>query len=257
MAKQCWKGGTLLAPLPAVLVSCGTLERPNLLTVAWTGILATHPAQTYVSLRKTRFSYELISNTREFVINLVPASLVKACDYCGIYSGRTKDKFAACALTPAPAFHVSAPLVAECPVSLECRVSRVIPLGSHDMFLSEILSVDAEETLMDKNGRLALEKAELLTFVHGAYYAIGAKLGSLGYSVKKKHTGAAVPTGRAHAPAAKPAVKSAAKSPAEKFTTAKSPAEKSPAKQKSDAVAKGSRPGGKNTPSQKKKGPLS
>ena len=186
MAKVSWKGGTLLAPLPAVMVSCGSMEKPNVLTVAWTGIINTQPPKTYISLRKSRYSYDLIKESGSFVINLVPSTLVKACDFCGVRSGRELDKFACCGLTAEKSFTVDAPSIAECPLSLECRVSEIIELGTHDMLLADILSVSVKEELIDKSGRLALEKAGLLAYVHGEYYTLGKKIGSFGYSVKKK-----------------------------------------------------------------------
>lgn len=186
MAKVSWKGGTLLAPLPAVMVSCGSMEKPNVLTVAWTGIINTQPPKTYISLRKSRYSYDLIKENGSFVINLVPSTLVKACDFCGVRSGRELDKFAHCGLTAEKSFTVDAPSIAECPLSLECRVSEIIELGTHDMLLADILSVSVKEELIDKSGRLALEKAGLLAYVHGEYYTLGKKIGSFGYSVKKK-----------------------------------------------------------------------
>ncbi len=186
MAKVFWKGGALLAPLPAVLVSAGSVEKPNALTVAWTGIINTQPPKTYISLRKSRYSYGLIREGGSFVINLVPSSLVRACDFCGVRSGKDVDKFAVCGLTAEKSLSVTAPSIAECPVSLECRVSEIIELGTHDMFLADILSVAVKEDLIEQSGRLALEKAGLLAYVHGDYFALGKKIGSFGYSVKKK-----------------------------------------------------------------------
>ena len=175
-----------MAPLPAVLVSSGTLDAPNVMTVAWTGIINTQPSKTYISVRKSRYSYDLIRNGGSFVINLVPSSLVRACDFCGVRSGRDVDKFKTCKLTAEESFSVEAPSVAECPLSLECRVIDIIELGSHDMFLADIVSVAVKEELIDQNGRLALEKAGLLAYVHGEYFTLGKKIGSFGYSVKKK-----------------------------------------------------------------------
>lgn len=186
MEKVSWKGGALLAPLPAVMVSSGTLEKPNVMTVAWTGIINTQPSKTYISVRKSRYSYDLIKNSGSFVINLVPSTLVKACDFCGVRSGRDTDKFKVCHLTAEASFSVDAPSIAECPLSLECRVTEIIELGSHDMFLADIVSVAVKQDLIDQNGRLALEKAGLLAYVHGEYFTLGKKIGSFGYSVKKK-----------------------------------------------------------------------
>lgn len=184
MAKQCWKPGALLAPVPAVLVSCGEGERSNLLTVAWTGTVCTKPAMTYISVRPERHSYPLIRERGEFAINLVSRPLLRACDWCGVRSGRDGDKFAAAGLTRAPASKIAAPLVAESPVNLECRVTQVLELGSHHMFLAEIVAVDVEESLLDGSGKLCLDRAELIHYTHGEYFAQGEKLGSFGYTVR-------------------------------------------------------------------------
>lgn len=186
MSKICWKGGALMAPLPAVLVTSGTLENPNIMTAAWTGIVSTHPPKTYISVRPSRYTYELIQKNRSFVINLTPASLVRAVDFCGVRSGRDMNKFIKNNLTPEASFSVEAPSLAEAPLSLECRVTDIIPLGSHDMFLADVVSTAVREDLIDPKGRLALEKADLLTYLHGEYYTLGHKIGSFGYSVRKK-----------------------------------------------------------------------
>lgn len=180
------KGGALLAPVPAVLVSCGTMDKPNLFTVAWTGITNTQPPKTYISVRKSRYSYELIKQSGEFVINLTRAEMVKAVDFCGVRSGRDIDKFAHCALTPIAASEVSAPMVEECPLSIECRVTQIIELGTHDLFLADIVSVSADETLMDESGRLMLDRANLMAYCHGEYFTLGKKIGKFGFSVQKK-----------------------------------------------------------------------
>ncbi len=186
MAKQLWQPTTTLAPIPAVLVSCGDLAHPNVLTVAWTGIVNTKPAMTYVSLQPTRYSYGLIAQSGEFVINLVPQNLVRAADFCGVRSGRDVDKFAACALTPQKMPHLSAPGICECPVQLECRVHQRIALGSHEMFLAKICGVLVEDSLMDASGKMHMERAHLAAYAHGAYYALGRQLGTFGFSVRKK-----------------------------------------------------------------------
>ncbi len=178
-----------MAPLPAVLVTSGTLENPNVMTAAWTGIVSTHPPKTYISVRPSRYTYELIQKNRSFVINLTPASLVRAVDFCGVRSGRVINKFEKNNLTPEASFSVEAPSLVEAPLSLECRVTDIIPLGSHDMFLADVVSVSVREDLIDSKGRLALEKADLLTYLHGEYYTLGQKIGSFGYSVKKKGKG--------------------------------------------------------------------
>lgn len=186
MAKVNWKGSTLLGPVPPTMVSCGTVEEPNVLTVAWTGIVNSQPPMTYVSIRPSRYSYDLIKNSGEFVINLTPSRMVRVCDYVGVKSGRDENKFETCKLTALPCSHVSAPQIGECPVSLECRVKDVLPLGSHDMFLAEIVGVNVEEDLLDEEGKLHLEQAGLASYIHGEYFAQGKKVGSFGYSVRKR-----------------------------------------------------------------------
>lgn len=186
MKKIKWKGGALLAPLPPVMVSCGTMEQPNILTVAWTGIINTIPPKTYISVRPSRYSYPLIQESGEFVINLATADLIKAVDFCGVRSGKDLDKFEAMRLTTEPAEKVNAPMIAECPLSMECRVTERIPLGSHDMFLADILAVHVQEDLVDQNGKLHLDRCGLAAFAHGEYFALGKKLGCFGFSVRKK-----------------------------------------------------------------------
>ena len=186
MKKQVWKGTVLTAPVPPVMVSCGDMENSNIVTVAWTGTVNTKPPMTYISLRPSRHSYGIIKEKGEFVINLTPVSLVKKADYCGIYTGKKVDKFKKCELTKAQASSVSAPLIDECPVNLECKVRDIIPLGTHDMFLAEITAVNVDESLIDEKGKLHLEKAELSAFAHGDYYSLGKKLAPFGTSVRKK-----------------------------------------------------------------------
>ncbi len=188
MSKQAWKPGTLLAPIPPALVSCGTMDHANIITVAWTGIVNTIPPMTYISLRPERYSYGIIREQGEFVINLTTRRLVRAADFCGARTGARLDKFAEMHLTKEPVGLLSCPAIGESPINLECRVKQILPLGSHEMFLSEILAVNVEEGLLDSQGRLRLERAQLAAFAHGAYYALGEKLGSFGYSVKKKKT---------------------------------------------------------------------
>ena len=186
MAKTSWKAGTMLYPLPPVMVTCGTMEKPNVLTVAWTGIVNSEPAMTYISVRPSRYSHELISENKEFVINLTTAKTLKAADFCGVKSGRDVDKFAEAGLTPVAATAVKAPLIAESPLSLECRVTEVKRLGSHDMFLAEIVAVDVDDGYLDADGKFRLEDSGLIAFCHGGYYALGGKVGSFGFSVEKK-----------------------------------------------------------------------
>ncbi len=183
-----WKGGAMLSPLPAVMVSCGTIEKPNIITIGWTGILATHPPKTYISVRPTRYSHQLIKESGEFVINLTTEALVKATDFCGVRSGKNTDKFKECGLTAVPCSELSAPMIDEAPVSIECRVSDIVPLGTHDMFIADIVGVNIDQSLIDESGALHLERAKLIAYSHGDYFALGKKLGDFGFSVRKKST---------------------------------------------------------------------
>ena len=186
MKKVKWKGGTLLAPVPPVMVTCGDMEKSNIITVAWTGIINSDPPKTYISVRPSRHSYRIIKERGEFVINLTPSRLVRSADWCGVYSGKNVDKFEKCKLNREEANEVSAPLISECPVALECKVSDVVSLGTHDMFVADIVAVDIEEELIDEKGKLHLERAGLAAYAHGDYFALGKKIGSFGFSVKKK-----------------------------------------------------------------------
>ena len=193
MSKQVWRGSTLLNPEPAVWVSCGSLEKPNLITVGWCGTICTQPSMVSISIRPERYSHHLIKESGEFVINLTTEKLVRATDWCGVKSGRDVDKFAACGLTAAAASKVGAPLLAESPLNMDCRVTQIIPLGSHDLFLAEVVACDVEESLLDEKGKLCLDKAGLLAYSHGEYFALGKQLGTFGYSVRKKPLRAAEP----------------------------------------------------------------
>lgn len=186
MSKITWKAGTLLAPVPPALISCGTVDKPNVMTAAWTGIINSEPSMTYVSIRPSRFSHALIKQSGEFVINLTTLSLVEAADYCGVKSGRDTDKFAAMHLTPIACSKISAPQVLESPLSLECKVKNIMSLGSHDMFVAEIVAVNVDEKFIDVKGHLDLEKASLVAYSHGHYYTLGRNLGGFGFSVNKK-----------------------------------------------------------------------
>lgn len=186
MAKLQWKPGTLLAPAPPALVSCGTMEEHNVLTAAWTGIVNSEPPMTYVSIRPQRHSHSIIKEKGEFVINLPTEAIVKATDLCGVKSGRDVDKFALAGLTVEPSNLVAAPGIAECPISLECKVREVTSLGSHDMFLADIVAVDVDPKYVDEKGALHMEKAGLLAYAHGAYFGLGKQLGTFGFSVRKK-----------------------------------------------------------------------
>lgn len=186
MSKVTWKGGALVAPVPPCMVTCGSAESANIITVAWTGILNTVPPKTYISVRPSRHSYALIRESGEFVINLTPVSLVRQADWCGIHTGKKVNKFEKCGLHPESASEVACPLLAESPLSLECRVTDVISLGSHDMFIADVVAVDVEETLIDGAGKLHLERAGLAAFAHGDYFELGKKIGNFGFSVRKK-----------------------------------------------------------------------
>ena len=186
--KESWKPGTLIYPLPAVLVSCGaTPGEYNLLTVAWTGTVCTDPPMCYVSVRPERHSYGIIRRTGEFVINLTTRSLARAADWCGVRSGRDYDKFREMGLTPGKALKVAAPIVEESPVSIECRVRQVLELGTHDMFLAEVVAVQVDADYIDPaTGRFCLERACPIVYSHGEYFVLGEALGHFGWSVRKK-----------------------------------------------------------------------
>lgn len=188
MAKISWKPGTMLAPIPPALISCGTMENPNMMTAAWTGVICSEPTLVYVSIRPSRYSYQLIKENDEFVINIPTVKLAKAVDLCGVKSGRNVDKFKLTGLTAQKCVKISAPQVAESPISLECVVKSVTSYGTHDMFLAEVVAVNVDETLVDSQNALKLDKAGLLAYAHGFYYALGKKIGKFGWSVEKKIT---------------------------------------------------------------------
>ena len=178
--------GTLLTPLPAVMISCGNMEKSNIVTVSWTGIINTIPPMLYISLRPERYSFEIIKETMEFAVNLTTSNLKFATDFCGVRSGRDVDKFDKLGLTKEKANLINAPLIKESPVSLECKVTEIKELGSHHMFIAKILCVDAEEKYFDSKGKLNFEQMGLITYSHGTYNATGTKRGSFGFSVAKK-----------------------------------------------------------------------
>ena len=180
------KGGALTAPVPPALVTVADGDEKNVLTVAWTGILSTVPPTTYISVRPRRHSYGMLERSREFVLHLPPTSLARAVDYCGTFTGAKVDKFEKCGFTLLPSDEVAAPTIAECPIALECRVKTVLPMGSHDVFIAEIVSVSVDENLMDANDKLRLERADLLAFGHGEYYALGRRVGVFGFSAVKR-----------------------------------------------------------------------
>lgn len=188
MSKVKWKGSTLLAPVPPALVTCGTMEKPNVLTIAWTGIINTNPPKTYISVRPERFSYGMIDSLGEFVINLPTKDMVRAVDFCGVKSGKDIDKFKKTNLNIQKCEFVSCPQIEQSPLSLECKVFDKIELGTHHMFLADIVGVNVDESLLDKNGRFCIEKAGLIAYVHGDYFELGKNLGDFGFSVRKKKT---------------------------------------------------------------------
>ena len=186
MARKSFKAGALTAPLPPVLVTVGNEKKANVLTVAWTGILATQPPKTYISVRPSRHSYQMLEETGEFVINLPRADMARTVDYVGIYTGAKVDKIEKCALRTEPSEHVAVPTLSDCPLSLECRVSEVLKMGTHDVFIADILGISADESIIDKKGKICFDRANLLAYAHGEYYALGEKLGAFGFSTKKE-----------------------------------------------------------------------
>ena len=186
MSKIKWKGGALIAPLPPVMVSCGDMEKSNIMTVAWTGIINTIPPKTYISVRPSRYSYNIIKESGEFVINLPTEKIVKAVDYCGCRTGAKEDKLAKCGLTVTKGVKIDAPMVDQSPVNLECKVTDIVHLGSHDMFIADIVGVNVDESLLDEKGKLHLSKAGLCAYAHGEYFALGKQIGDFGFSVRRK-----------------------------------------------------------------------
>lgn len=189
MGRVTLNAGTLLAPLPPALVTCGTVEKPNIITIGWTGILNSNPPKTYVSVRPTRYSHGLLTEGKEFVIHLPKASMAKQVDYCGIYTGAKVNKFEICGWEPKPSQKVAAPTIDECPIAIECKVTEIVSMGTHDVFYADILCVTVDDSLLDETGRLHVEKADLCAYAHGQYYALGRVLGRFGFSTdkKKKH----------------------------------------------------------------------
>ncbi|MDO4261213.1 MAG: flavin reductase family protein [Eubacteriales bacterium] len=192
MAKQFWRPGNMLYPVPAVMVSCQRPgEKPNIITIAWAGTVCSSPAMVSISVRKERYSYDILKETGEFVVNLVDAGLARAADFCGVRSGRDTDKFERMHLTPLPSRHIHAPGIEQSPVNIECRVTEVKALGSHDLFLAEVLGVTADDRYLDESGRFDLNRAGLVAYSHGEYYELGRQVGTFGYSVRKKPAGKA------------------------------------------------------------------
>lgn len=185
MGKQYWKPGNLLYPLPVVMVSVGDINKPNIITLAWAGTVCSDPAMVSISVRKERASYPMIKDSGEFVINLVTRDLIWACDYCGVKSGRDVDKFKEMKLTVQKSQNISAPGIAESPVNIECRVKEVKELGSHDMFIAEVVGITVDDKYMNENGKFELNSTNLVTYSHGEYFLLGEKVGKFGYSVEK------------------------------------------------------------------------
>ncbi len=187
--RQNFAPGALTAPLPPVLVTVGDMEEANIITIAWTGILATIPPKTYISVRPSRHSYGFLKERGEFVINLPSASLVREVDYAGIYTGAKVDKFEKCGFSKVVSKEVSAPTIGECPIAIECKISEIIPMGSHDVFMADIVSVSCREDVLEE-GRICYDKADLLAYAHGEYFALGEKLGKFGFSTDKENKAA-------------------------------------------------------------------
>lgn len=186
MPKKVWKAGTFVYPIPAVMVSCGDMKKSNIITVAWTGILNTNPAKVYISVRPERYSYNLIKENGEFVINLTNKELAYATDWCGVKTGAKVDKFKEMKLTKEKSNFVNCPSIKESPVSIECKVDKIVELGSHHMFVAKVLSINADEKYIDEKGAFDISKCNLIAYANGGYYELGHKIGKFGYSVEKK-----------------------------------------------------------------------
>lgn len=184
--KTLWKPGNFVNPVPAVLVTSGDMKKSNIMTVAWTGTICSDPAMTYISVRPNRYSYKLIKESGEFVINLTTRDLTYATDWCGVKSGKDVDKFKEMHLTKQKANFVKCPLIAESPVSIECKVVEIKELGSHDMFIAEVLGINASEEYIDEKGAFDISKCDLIAYANGGYYTLDKKIGKFGYSVEKK-----------------------------------------------------------------------
>lgn len=186
MGKVIWKPGNFIYPIPAVMVSCGDMEKSNIITVAWTGVINTDPAMVSISIKPTRYSYHIIKETGEFVINLTTKKLAYATDWCGVKTGRHIDKFKEMHLTKGKAKFLSCPIIEESPVAIECKVKEIKQMGSHDMFIAEVLSIDADEKYIDAKGAFDIGKCDLIAYANGKYYELGKQVGKFGYSVQKK-----------------------------------------------------------------------
>ena len=209
MARIKFDGGAVTAPVPPIMVTVGEGEEANVLTIGWTGILATVPPKTYISVRPSRHSYELLKRYGEFVINLATSKMARTVDYVGIYTGAKVKKLEKCKLTLTKSEHVGAPTIKECPVSIECRVTDIIPMGSHDVFIADVLGFTCDESIVTKDGKIEFDKADLLAYAHGEYFALGEKVGKFGFSTKPERE-------------QKPKTKPAARPKADTHTEAKS-----------------------------------
>lgn len=191
MSKQSWKAGNMLYPVPAVMVSCKDVKKkdskPNIITVAWAGTICSDPAMVSISVRPERYSHDIIKSSREFVINLVTTDLTRKCDWCGVRSGRDHDKFKEMKLTPAVSEFMETPAIEDSPVNIYCKVKEIKKLGSHDLFIAEVVGVTVDDSYMDEKGKFDLAATNLMAYSHGEYFALGKKLGKFGYSVKKKN----------------------------------------------------------------------
>lgn len=185
MKKITWPGATLLAPTPPVLVTCGSMEKPNAITIAWTGIINSHPPKTYISVRPERYSYDIIKESGEFIVHLPTKEMVRAIDYCGVKSGRDENKLEKCGLNLYEVEGFTCPAIKEFPIALTCKVTDILPLGCHDMFMADITGVLVDESMLDENGKLCMERAGIIAYAHGQYYELGENLGRFGFSVKK------------------------------------------------------------------------
>ena len=186
MARQTWKPGTLVYPLPAVIITCKNEGIENALTVAWTGTICTDPAMTYISIRKERYSYDLIKKSKVFCINLTTEELEYEKDYCGVKSGKNENKFKSLNLETEPATMIDVPMLKKSPVTIECKVEEIKELGSHDMFIAKVLAINVDEKYLDETGKFDMEKCNLIAYSHGQYYTLGKNIGKFGFSVKKK-----------------------------------------------------------------------
>ena len=185
--KQTWNPGTMISPLPPALIGSGDMTTPNVMTAAWTGIICSDPVITYVSIRPSRYTHELVSKHKEFTINIPTWKIASEVDTVGVKTGRNINKFQTTGLIAEPSTKIKAPQIAQCPISIECKVLEIRPFGTHDMFLAEVVAVNVDDTYIDENGALDLEKAGLLAYAHGFYYTLGRKIGKFGFSVEKKH----------------------------------------------------------------------